>query len=327
MAIASVDERLKKYKDLYQPQMQEQINAVNQTAEQQKAAVRDMYNAEIDKTKQSYEDAYRQNAVQKYVNERQIAENMANLGLTDSGLNRTQQTAVQLSYSNTRSKIDRQLQSAVDAFVVAMNSKLSDIETSRIGNEASIKQSYDNAALTAAQKEYQTDYENETARQIAAMREETERQKAYYSALSKASSESAKKSTTKLDSNIASFKNASNGNIIYTDNNGNSVTVPKGHNPYNNKLNQDVLTDGKYDASKVFSNRYQPNNIGGNKVKNSGYPKIIQTNAFGKPAEQTVWKYESGKTTKYAVWSGADNAYFEVKKNKSGNWVVVGKAR
>ena len=136
MAIASVDERLNKYKQLYQPQMQEQISAVNQTATQQKATIQDMYNSEITKTKQGYDDEYQRNLVQKYVNEQQISENMANLGLTDSGLNRTQQTAVQLSYSNTRSKIDRQLQGAVDAFVQTMNSKLTDIETSRIGSEA-----------------------------------------------------------------------------------------------------------------------------------------------------------------------------------------------
>lgn len=284
--------------------MQEQINAVNQTVAQQKATVQDTYNAEISKTKQDYDDEHQRNLVQKYVNEQQIAENMANMGLTDSGLNRTQQTAAQLSYSNTASKIDRQLQSAVDSFVLTMNSKLTDIETSRIGSEATIKKSYDDSALTAAQDEYKV--ENDT---------ETERQKAYYSALEKVNSQ---KLTTGINSNIATWKNASSGNVTYTDTSGNSVTVPAKHNPYNNKYNADA-------ENGTYSNGYQPNNISGTKLKNSG-TKISTIDVLGQEAQQTVWQYKDGNKTKYAVWSGSDNAYYEIKTDKNGDWVVVGKA-
>ena len=55
---------------------------------------------EIDKLPTAYQYGYDLNAIQQKINEREVAERMANLGLTDSGLNRTQQTAINMQRSN-----------------------------------------------------------------------------------------------------------------------------------------------------------------------------------------------------------------------------------
>ena len=101
MAVKSFEEYEKELKKSYAPQEAEAIVANEQKYATEKKLTTDTYNRQIDETSKSYEDLYDENAVNRLVNEREVAENMANLGLTDSGLNRTQQTAVQLSYANS----------------------------------------------------------------------------------------------------------------------------------------------------------------------------------------------------------------------------------
>ena len=56
--------------------------------------------SEIGALPEKYRPQYDANAVQELVNRRQVAEAMANYGLTDSGLNRSQQTAISLQRGN-----------------------------------------------------------------------------------------------------------------------------------------------------------------------------------------------------------------------------------
>ena len=55
-------------------------------------------------------------------------------------------------------------------------------------------------------------------------------------------------------------------------------------------------------ANGVFSNGYQPDNINGTKLVNSG----MSTSITGK--EQTIWKANG----KYWLWNGTKNKYEEV---------------
>lgn len=64
---------------------------------------------EIDKLPASYQSSFDANAIQQKINERQTAERMANLGMTDSGLNRTQQTAINIQRSNADAAIRTQI--------------------------------------------------------------------------------------------------------------------------------------------------------------------------------------------------------------------------
>ena len=150
ITVGSIDDYYKKALEATKAQQTADVNRINTMSEQQKKSVNDIYNAKIDETGSAYEDSYRENAVQKLINEREVAENMANLGLTDSGLNRTQQTAVQLSYANAKGKIDRQKQAAVDALAQSLAAELANIETTRLSSVADIERQYSQNAMTNA---------------------------------------------------------------------------------------------------------------------------------------------------------------------------------
>ena len=94
--------------------------------------------------------------MQKYINMQEVAENNANLGLTDSGLNRTQQTAVVVSASNNESKIRLQRQKAVDNLTNEMTAKLSEIENNRVNSERGIKDYYEQLASQEGMNAYNT---------------------------------------------------------------------------------------------------------------------------------------------------------------------------
>lgn len=175
--MSTVDEYFKKINKDTAANVQSQVDIVNNSAAKSSQIVKDDYNAQIKEAEQSYNELFDQNSVQRIINERTIAENMANMGLTDSGLNRTQQTANQLSFANNQSKISRQQQSAVNTLARAMNSKLAEIETNRATQETSIRtkafnNNYAQAvsmynseqkaianSIAAAQKQQQDDYD------------------------------------------------------------------------------------------------------------------------------------------------------------------------
>ena len=161
-------------KKYYSSKRDEEKLRRNAIYDEQAKVLNDTYNAEISNAKKSYEDLYRENAVQKTINEREVAENMANMGLTDSGLNRTQQTAVQLSYANNRGNITRQKQAEVDYLARTLAAELSKIEQNRISDMATIDQTYDNYETSMANENYKSALDAETANT-----------KAYYNFLSK----------------------------------------------------------------------------------------------------------------------------------------------
>ena len=65
------------------------------------------YQTQIEQLPSQYQKLYDTNAVQELVNRRQVQETMANMGLTDSGLNRTQQTAIAIQRGNASSRKPR----------------------------------------------------------------------------------------------------------------------------------------------------------------------------------------------------------------------------
>ena len=66
------------------------------------------------KTEAQYDEIYDANAVNQYISERRVAESMANMGLTDSGLNATQQVALQTSRGNADNRARLQEQAAIN---------------------------------------------------------------------------------------------------------------------------------------------------------------------------------------------------------------------
>lgn len=156
-SIKKVDERYKENLAALNPQLNSAVSASDAAYKRQSDAISSIYEGQITESGVKYDDLARSNDIQKLINEREVAENMANLGLTDSGLNRTQQTAVILSHSNERSRIAREKQSMVDYLKRELTAKLSDIEASRASAEASIRSGYEKQAMDAAVSSYNTD--------------------------------------------------------------------------------------------------------------------------------------------------------------------------
>ena len=158
--VGSTEDYFKAAQAALSPDLEKAKTNINTASETQKQATTDIFNAQIDDTAISYEDSYRDNAVQKEINTRDVAENMANLGLTNSGLNRTQQTAVQLSYANNKAKIDMQKQAAVDALARSLATELANIETNRINSIADVENQYSQLAMdnATAQRNADIDY-------------------------------------------------------------------------------------------------------------------------------------------------------------------------
>lgn len=330
--IKSVDEN---YKDIYKsitPEMEEAINLSKATFSSQRDTVNKNYGSLISDTNTEYYDEENRAAIQKIVNEQKIAQKMENLGLTDSGLNRTQQTAVQLSYSNNQAKLERQRQKAVDALNLEMQGKLSEIDINESNTVAGIKDKYSQAALSAAQEKYNTE--------VNALADvEKERLKA-----SNDGSDGSKTSNLILK-HLGQEKTDDNGNIIkyYEGSDGETYYAKEGYNPYNdannvvagNKTKNWHQVEGNKNLSDsqkavavygTTSNGYQPKGVVYNGTNfgplNGSVDRLPDGNEItGK--SQNVWKTDLyGQGIHFWVWYGLENTYVEVEQ-QDGKWVVI----
>lgn len=76
------------------------IDQVNDSIDRMTQAAVKPYETQIQSLPNTYSKLYDANAVQELIGRRQLQETMANMGLTDSGLSRTQQTALTLQRGN-----------------------------------------------------------------------------------------------------------------------------------------------------------------------------------------------------------------------------------
>ena len=247
---------------------------------------------------------------------------MANLGLTDSGLNRTQQTAVQLSYANSKNKIDVTRQKAIDSLTASLADAISKIDTDKLSAAENIRSSYDNSWRSSAQSTYATELEEETKRQKqaydyslkmyekqqAALEKQLQAQKeASYiipvsgSTLRRDFSGSLKDNGVSViydTSNTASAK----WTTTYVDkNSGKKTVLPYNVNPYTGTVNPDT-------ANGVWDNGYQPDNIKNEKLKAAKDTDGNKATAIVNGREQTIFKCSSG----YYLWHGAENKYYRL---------------
>lgn len=270
-----------------------------------------------------YASDYERNAVQKLINEKQVAEKMSDLGLTDSGLNRTQQTAVQMSYANQKGKLDLARQQALDKLSSDLASYVTGINNQREADKLKVNQFYDQQSNTIATEMYNTDVNAGVELQKAAIEVATNNKPLLYDW----------KGETVLDGN-------GNSLLKFTGNDGENYNVTPGKNPYTNAYNAKIsdIVDGKCIIDKewqeknknsdneitracakygVFGNGYQPKGICvfvDGEWKDSKLHaltddkgKIVKASDTGK--EQTIWKDDSDKLY---IWRGDLNRYKEV---------------
>lgn len=98
------------------------------------------------------------------------------------------------------------------------------------------------------------------------------------------------------------------GLMFYYNSDGKLEKYEKGVNPYTGSVNPDAKgKDGEVDPDKVFSNGYQPNNIGGVRLEDSGLQEI---NLYGR--YQKIWQLKGKNDGHYYYWDGANNRYVDI---------------
>ena len=137
-------DELNKQKNTLRNTAESDKNIINTNADASVQNITDSYNTQIDDTKDSYEDAFRNNEVQVKLNERYLERKAAEMGLTDSGMNRTQMTANQLSYANQKGELTTQRQKAVDTLAAAMRAKISEVNINRNNKIAQVESTLNN---------------------------------------------------------------------------------------------------------------------------------------------------------------------------------------
>ena len=166
---------LERQKEALREMSETQKNIVNENADASIKQIQEAGNAEIRTAEHAYDGVINTANVQKLINERQIAERMANLGMTDSGLNRTQQTAVQLSHSNAVGDAQLARQKQIDALALAISQKVGTVNMQRNTDLTNLDLSYQQNIYNAdeqyranrdswASAQYKADQEAATAR-------------------------------------------------------------------------------------------------------------------------------------------------------------------
>ena len=310
--------RLTELYDIYKKQgtarQKADVAASDKMYDTQRQQTQNTYNRQIKDTNNSYEDMYRENAVQKLINEREIAEDMAGLGLTDSGLNRTQQTAVQLSYANGKNNIDVNRQKAVDTLTASLADAISWIDANKLAAAEKIRSSYESSWNSAAQSTYAKELE-----------EQTKQQKQYYDYSLKAlkSQQKAAKEASYIiqtnggtlrrnftgslkDNNVSVIYDKTNKTTTYIDNNsGKKTTVSSSVNPYTGSDNSELIEE-----FGAFDNGYQPRGVRGHgKLLRSVGKDVINGNMQNifEAADASLW-----------IWDGSINEYRMVDINGDG---------
>ena len=153
-------------------------NLINQTANEELNAITEDYNSSVADVNKQYEDAFKRNATQRALNERYLERKSAEMGLTDSGLNRTQMTANQLSYANQNANLDAGLIKDVNALSAAMKARKLETEQKRRSDIATVESNlessraklwsdYDAEVRSTAEDLYKSDADTQKSKSTA----------------------------------------------------------------------------------------------------------------------------------------------------------------
>lgn len=305
---------------------QADIDTINAGDDSQIENTKAAIDKQIGDTKAAYEAAYQKNAVQKLINEKQIAERNANLGLTDSGLNRTQQTAAQLSYANQKGNIDVARQGALDELGLQLTDAVTTLQNQKASDVRNAENQWDTLSTEQGANAYNTqlNYYNdqiksdtEALTDIEKNEQETalELEKARIAAESGNNDSNNKASLQK----IYWFRGVSDESgryIYYNTETGKTEEIPAYMNPYTSNDNR-IAYAAEYKNKNIgFFNLadgtpgYQPRGLeseGGKFMKvETTNGKPLQFDLYGNGKYNTVWYSPSGH---YWVWDDLANSY------------------
>lgn len=158
----SLNSYLKIYDDNNLKNLNAQKNLIEENANKNIADLNAEGELAKKETEASYEGLINTQNVQRLINEKKVAETMANLGLSDSGLNRTQQTAVQLSHSNAVAQLQLQRQKKVDEIARLVQQQVGAVKTQLSQDLMKTQSAYDQSKTQWAGEQYNAQLEAET---------------------------------------------------------------------------------------------------------------------------------------------------------------------
>lgn len=254
-----IEEENKKNKE----KKQKEIDTYSASMDSQIDNTKKNYEKEAYDANASYADEYERNAVQKLINERQIAEVNANLGITNSGRNATQQAAVQLSYANQKGKLDLARRKTLDNLNFALTNAVTTLQNEKASGISKIESYWDSVAAEQGTNAYnkKIEYynaENNAARnaiyeiedaEIKAENERIAQQQKYEHELNLAAIEASvanaqtntvtkNDSTAQVKTNVLNVKNSVLGNMQgeLADNNVTKIHNADGSTTYTDKI-------------------------------------------------------------------------------------------
>lgn len=196
---------------------EEQLGQIGAAIDREAGAATAGYQNRISGAADEYQPLYDRNALQEMISRRQVEESMANMGLTNSGLNRTQQTAITLQRSNADAATRKQQRDYVTKAQEAIDSILASAASQKAQQEAAVhkatadwytsamagaEQSSAQSAATQYQAEQEYAAQIEAAQIEAAAKEEAARIEAQRKAISDNNAARAKYAQALLTSKV-----------------------------------------------------------------------------------------------------------------------------
>lgn len=151
------EEYLKLIKQQQAAQLSKDRGIINSDLKTALQAEEDAYNEGVAEVNQSYTDAIRKNETQRLLNQRAIERKAAEMGLTDSGFNRTQQTANQIASSNAASDAELAKAKAVNTLAATMRANKLKLQSGAKASISELENAYDKAASDTATDLYKAD--------------------------------------------------------------------------------------------------------------------------------------------------------------------------
>ncbi len=118
------------------------LTKYNATVDDQVATVTDRYQQDIDGADGKYQEQFDANAIAELVNQKKVEERMANMGLTDSGLNRTQQTALSVQRGNADAATRRSKLEYVQKLEIVINEAVAEGAAKKANKENELNASF-----------------------------------------------------------------------------------------------------------------------------------------------------------------------------------------
>ena len=163
--------------------------SVGEIFDTQRDQVNKQAEADTQKVGSQYKGLYDEAALQQLVNERNLKQRQASLGLTDSGLTASQQTAIQVSRGNADAKISAQKQAAIDSITLQLEQYLAQIEQNRASSFAEIDYNLNNTNTNLYNTLMSQAYSNDAAVAAANAQAQATIEAARIAAAEKAASE------------------------------------------------------------------------------------------------------------------------------------------